>query len=290
MDSSAFIWPNGFKGAVSLTYDDGRHSNVELAIPQLNRNGLRGTFYLTNASNYLLGQIEDWKSVAASQHEIGDHSWQHPMNPASIEDSDPSTGGPIEYWSQYDEYTFYRDQIDPLEYEITSRISGKFANKPRTWAYPCGVMRLKSPDQEGADRYERAIRCNFRAARAHYDDPADLGPQNPLTVAQRRYQIAAKVPTWGYVKSDHAIDYMNDAIMRHRWAVLIFHDVFNREPQNDGETSERVHQEILTWIKDHQIWCAPFGEVFDYVMSKLPSEVTMPSNQKSIPNCQGLGA
>ena len=37
-------WPRGY---VSLAYDDGLDSQLDIAVPQLEAAGLRGTFYLT---------------------------------------------------------------------------------------------------------------------------------------------------------------------------------------------------------------------------------------------------
>jgi peptidoglycan/xylan/chitin deacetylase (PgdA/CDA1 family) len=40
------LWPNGMQAAVSLTFDDGMDSQLHLAVPELDRRGLRATFYM----------------------------------------------------------------------------------------------------------------------------------------------------------------------------------------------------------------------------------------------------
>jgi len=39
-------WPEGKTAAIVLTYDDGLHSQLDIAIPQLDAAQLKGTFFL----------------------------------------------------------------------------------------------------------------------------------------------------------------------------------------------------------------------------------------------------
>ena len=46
-DSAApFAWPNGARAAVSLGYDDAIDSQLDHAIPTLDKYGVKGTFFL----------------------------------------------------------------------------------------------------------------------------------------------------------------------------------------------------------------------------------------------------
>lgn len=73
---TAFNWPDGKKGAVSLTYDDALPVHYETVAPLLEENGLRATFYTNILS---LGRDpEAWRRVAAQGHELGNHSIFHP--------------------------------------------------------------------------------------------------------------------------------------------------------------------------------------------------------------------
>jgi len=64
-------------GAVSLTFDDGGLSQLEKAIPEMNKRGLRGTFYLIPQGNDWRERLSPWKAVAAAGHEIGNHTLSH---------------------------------------------------------------------------------------------------------------------------------------------------------------------------------------------------------------------
>jgi len=68
-------WPNGARAAIVLTYDDAAPSQLDHAVPALDRAGLKGTFFL---SNVRLADVARWKAVAASGHELANHTLNHP--------------------------------------------------------------------------------------------------------------------------------------------------------------------------------------------------------------------
>jgi hypothetical protein len=70
-------------GAVSLTFDDGMPSQRKKAIPEMDKRGLRGTFYLFPQGNDWRGSLSPWKAVAAAGHEIGNHTLSH-LCPGSL--------------------------------------------------------------------------------------------------------------------------------------------------------------------------------------------------------------
>ncbi|HMN29097.1 MAG TPA: polysaccharide deacetylase family protein [Caldilineaceae bacterium] len=88
MSTSSSPWPNGAQGAVSLSFDDGLPSQLELAIPILDKYGLLGTFYVNPRDNYQ-EQLVPWHKAARTGHEIGNHTVNHPCskNFAFIADS-----------------------------------------------------------------------------------------------------------------------------------------------------------------------------------------------------------
>lgn len=72
-------WLDQCQGAVSLTFDDGNESQLQLAIPLLNKYGLQATFYLNPRENYQ-EQLKPWRAVAQTGHEIGNHTVNHPCS------------------------------------------------------------------------------------------------------------------------------------------------------------------------------------------------------------------
>jgi peptidoglycan/xylan/chitin deacetylase (PgdA/CDA1 family) len=72
-----FRWPHGEKAAVSLAYDDAIDSQLDNAIPALDRAGLKGSFYLTLANPSLSRRLDEWRAAAARGHELGNHTLFH---------------------------------------------------------------------------------------------------------------------------------------------------------------------------------------------------------------------
>jgi hypothetical protein len=61
---SRFAWPDAHQAAVTLTYDDAiAVSDLDVAVPQLNRAGLRGTFFLMGKA-VSAADVPRWRAVA----------------------------------------------------------------------------------------------------------------------------------------------------------------------------------------------------------------------------------
>lgn len=71
---------DGHKAAASLTFDDSDPSHLDLAIPELNRRGLHGTFFLIANKTTREGE---WRQALKSGQELGNHSLDH-LHPASL--------------------------------------------------------------------------------------------------------------------------------------------------------------------------------------------------------------
>ena len=72
-----FAWPEGRKAAVSLAYDDGLVSQLEHAVPALDKHGLKATFYLSPGQNPQPQTLDAWRAVARNGHELGNHGLFH---------------------------------------------------------------------------------------------------------------------------------------------------------------------------------------------------------------------
>ncbi|MBM3402730.1 MAG: polysaccharide deacetylase, partial [Bacteroidetes bacterium] len=73
---STFLWPEGKKIALSLSFDDARASQVDAGTALLDQYGVKGTFYVV--PNVVKQRLEGWKKAVAGGHEIGNHSFNHP--------------------------------------------------------------------------------------------------------------------------------------------------------------------------------------------------------------------
>ena len=78
--AQGFSWPEGRKAAVSLSYDDALDSQLDNAIPALDRHGLKGSFYLVPANAPVQLRMDEWRAAARNGHELGNHSLFHPCS------------------------------------------------------------------------------------------------------------------------------------------------------------------------------------------------------------------
>ncbi|WP_374585469.1 family 16 glycosylhydrolase [Pseudoduganella sp.] len=70
-------WPNGARAAVSLAYDDALDSQLDHALPALERHGLKATFYLALANPPVRRRLAEWRAAAQRGHELGNHTLFH---------------------------------------------------------------------------------------------------------------------------------------------------------------------------------------------------------------------
>jgi peptidoglycan/xylan/chitin deacetylase (PgdA/CDA1 family) len=66
-----------YEGALTLTFDDGTPSQLRTAVPLLDRYRFRGSLYPTPVGSFWARSAADWKAVAASGHELGNHTLSH---------------------------------------------------------------------------------------------------------------------------------------------------------------------------------------------------------------------
>ncbi len=65
---------NGHRAAISLTFDDGDPSHLDVALPELNSRGLKATFFIIGNK---IDRKDDWRKILIAGHEIGNHSLDH---------------------------------------------------------------------------------------------------------------------------------------------------------------------------------------------------------------------
>jgi peptidoglycan/xylan/chitin deacetylase (PgdA/CDA1 family) len=154
---AGFHWPNGKKVAVSLSFDDGRPSQIDVGLPLLDKHGVKATFYVNARS--LGRRLEGWKKAAASGHEIGNHTNSHPC----------TVNLPFSRKNALEDYTIpmMEKELDGNNTEIV-RLLGV---KPVTFAFPCGQKFIG----RGVDvqSYVPLIAKRFLAGRGFRDEGAN---------------------------------------------------------------------------------------------------------------------
>lgn len=70
-------WPGKAKAAVSLSYDDALHSQLDNAVPALTKYGIKVSFYPILSSPVVVERMTEWRKLAADGHELGNHTLFH---------------------------------------------------------------------------------------------------------------------------------------------------------------------------------------------------------------------
>ena len=123
-EEKKFHWPEGKKVAVSLTFDDGRASQVDAGTALLDAYGVKATFYVVPSA--VEQRLDGWKEAVKNGHEIGNHSLNHPC-----------TGNFA--WARdkaLEDYTL--DQMRKELETANKEIHNLLGITPEVFAYPCG--------------------------------------------------------------------------------------------------------------------------------------------------------
>jgi peptidoglycan/xylan/chitin deacetylase (PgdA/CDA1 family) len=134
--TTPYPWPDGKRAAVSLAYDDALDSQLDNAIPALDRHGLKGSFYLQLSSATVRLRMEDWRRAARHGHELGNHTLFHQCS-ASLQDR-----GWVEPQRDLDTTTAaqMKDQV-LLANVMLAAIDGQHE---RTLTVPCGDVMARA--------------------------------------------------------------------------------------------------------------------------------------------------
>ncbi len=119
-----FPWPKYKEAAISLSFDDGRYSQVEGGTALLDSLQTKATFYVLPGA--VEERLEGWKKAVASGHEIGNHSLHHPCSGNFL-------------WSRTHALEYYT--LDSMQAELikaNDHIQKLLGVKPKVFAYPCG--------------------------------------------------------------------------------------------------------------------------------------------------------
>jgi peptidoglycan/xylan/chitin deacetylase (PgdA/CDA1 family) len=236
-------WPGTAQAAISLSYDDGVDSGLDQAIPDLERAGFCGTFYLSVGNSRVTARNADWKKAFLNGHEIGNHTLRHPCRGAN-------------HQQRLEIYTpaGIRREVLAAASWLNQHIG---VDNYRTFAYPCGHVAIGDPPDE--DAFASAVRaCHFaaRLAGGGINDPA-LVASNPLRIkgAVIGYPHGREVKPF--------IEYCEQAAQSGGWGVIVFHGIGDQWLPTD----RAVHQQLIEHLQDRRFWVAPVKEVARYIIS-----------------------
>jgi peptidoglycan/xylan/chitin deacetylase (PgdA/CDA1 family) len=241
-----FAWPDGRQAAIALTYDDGLQSQLDVAIPQLDAAGLKGTFFLNGT--FALEDLARWRAAAAEGHELGNHTVFHPCRSGAFK-------MPRQYNTEI--YT-----VETMLEEIRVMNTFLFAIDGRTaraYAVPCD-----RPVVGHNKDYIKALRASglvrFVRQDGAWDKPNVLDPTRRIDPFNVPCQFFDEPRTGARL-----IDFVEQVRRSGGFGVMGFHGV-------GGDyltTSAEAHKALVDYLAAHQhdIWIAPFSELMDYVVA-----------------------
>jgi peptidoglycan/xylan/chitin deacetylase (PgdA/CDA1 family) len=241
---SAFAWPNNKKAAIVLTYDDALASQLNVAIPQLNKAKMKGTFFLDGRMNP--DEVLRWRLASQNGHELGNHTLFHPCSSAILK-NDPH-------------YLLENYSVDTMLKEISVMNGFLFAidnQRTRNYAYTC------SESVVGNTEYVESLK---RSGLIRY---ARSGGDKNSIVTDFKHLDPYRVPSWGFVHKPEGaelIDFVKRVQQIKGMGVLMFHGVGG----DYLEVSADAHAQLLEYLQQHkdEIWVGTFQEVMDYITQK----------------------
>ncbi len=239
--TNRFTWPNGAKAAVSLAYDDALNSQLDNAIPALNRHGLKASFYLQLSSLVVEARLPEWRAAAAHGHELGNHTLFHQC----------SASKPGREW-----VLPYRDldktSAAQMKAEVQLANSMLFAidgKRERTFTVPCTDSLAKG------ENYVDSVRSAFVAIKlAEGGVVPDMQQLDP-------YNVGVYVPI--NVSGQQLIDIVAAAARQGTMVNITFHGI-------GGDylaVSREAHESLLRHLAAHRdiYWTSTFIELMQYV-------------------------
>ena len=240
---SKFAWPAGKSMAVSLTFDDGRTSQVDGGTALLDQYGVKGTFYVVPGA--VKQRLEGWKKAMASGHEIGNHSLNHPC-----------TGNfPWSREKALENYTLEQMRAELME--ANKSIEAMLGVKPEVFAYPCGQTFVGRG--VNTKSYIPVIAELFLTGRGWLDE----GPNDPAfcDFAQLTgMEMDGK-------NFEEILPLLESARKNHQWLVLAGHEMGESGAQT---TRLSMLKKLIEYAQDpaHGIWLAPVGTVATHIQQQ----------------------
>ncbi|HSC66206.1 MAG TPA: polysaccharide deacetylase family protein [Cellvibrio sp.] len=243
-----FTWPNGAKAAVNLAYDDALDSQLDYAIPTLNKYGIKGTFYLNVVSPTLTTRLDAWRAAAQKGHELGNHSIFHQCAKSS----------PGRDWVPADHDL---DKVSVSQMQDQVKVANAFLHAidgktERTYTPPCIDLNA------GGSNYVDGLKSEFVAIKAMG------GGVTPDMKTLDPYRVGVDFPT--NVTGAQLIAIVKEAAAKGTMANFTFHGVGG----DHMSVSKEAHEELVKYLADNKktYWTDAFVTIMKYVKEQQAKE------------------
>ena len=241
--AASFQWPNGNTMAVSLTWDDGRSSQVTVGTPILDDHGVKATFYVVPAA--IMEELKGWQTAVANGHEIGNHSLNHPCSGNFLWARDKAL----------EEYTL--EQMQQELSQANDSIQKILGIAPTEFAYPCGQTFVGRGANTAS--YVPVVHNQFSSGRTWLDE----APNDP-SYCDMAQLTGVEMDGKNF---EQILELIEGARGAGLWLVLAGHDIGDKNRQT---TEVAMLKKLLPYLTDpdNKIWTAPVGEISAYVRTQ----------------------
>ncbi len=237
-----FAWPDGARAAVSLAYDDALDSQLDNALPALDRHGIRASFYLQLSNPSVTRRMAAWRAAARRGHELGNHSLFHQCARSKPERDWVEAHRNLDTTSAEQ----MRDQV-LLANTMLTAIDGR---AERTYTAPCGDTLAGGRD------YLPGVRAAFVAIK--------VGSNGGVVEAMDRldpYAVPVLAPSG--VSGAQLIAIVRQAARQGTMVNFTFHGI-------GGDylwVSSQAHEELLRFLAAHRrlFWTDTFLNIMRHV-------------------------
>lgn len=240
-----FHWPNGAKAAVSLAYDDAADSQLDHAIPALDKYGVKGTFYLTLSSPAIDQRLPEWRAAAQRGHELANHTLFHQCRRSLPERGWVAPHRDLDTAS----VAQLKDQVT-LANTMLYAIDGR---RERTFTAPCGDVLA------GGQNYLPAVQSGFVAIKA-----GTGGGAVPSMATLDPYLVPVVAPVG--LTGQQLIAMVKEAADKGTMIAFTFHGIGGDHLAN----SSAAHEELVKYLADNRklYWTDTFLNIMKYVKSR----------------------
>jgi peptidoglycan/xylan/chitin deacetylase (PgdA/CDA1 family) len=238
----AFDYPDKNSNAVSISFDDGRASQVQLAVPLLERLGVKATFYLL--PYHIRHQLPLWQQAVKNGHEIGNHTSSHTCTGnfrwlrnrhAGLEQVD---------------LAFMQRELQASQADL-QRMLGV---SPRHFAYPCGQTFVGRG--RAVQSYVPLIAEHFATGRTWNNETG-----NDPAYADFAQLAGLKIDGLTFNQMRQLLEQYRE---QDKWLILVGHEVGVAGPYS---TDLQALEQLIHYLQDpaNGYWLAPVGEVASYI-------------------------
>lgn len=240
---AAFRWPQGKRVAVSLSFDDGRASQMDVGLPLFEKYGAKVTFYV-NPKN-MENRLQAWKRAAAEGYEIANHTSTHPC----------SGNFP---WSRNNALENFTPAMIEAEMDGANADAERLLGvKPVNFAYPCGQKFIGRG--EAAASYVPLVAKRFRTGRGFRDE----GPNDPAFCdLSQLYGVESDGMSFAGLRQA-----VEAAAKQGAWLVFAGHDIGSPHEQT---TQAAALEQFLKYAADpaNGVWLDTVDNIARYVQSQ----------------------